>query len=119
MMAVDLRSTVAGKVLDHGQHAALEQAFAGGPAEPRDLRWIMRVGAIADHGISSRLRHVEYGQAIDGDAESREVVRDQARDETHGLARALSAESAQRRGRGIAAPMRRLQARHAPAFLVD
>ena len=108
MMAVDLRSTVAGRMLDHRQHAALEQAFAGGPAEPRNHRRIVRVGAVADHGIGTHLRHVEHGQAIDGDAKPREVVRNQARDQTHGHTRTLSAESAQRRGRGIATPMRRL-----------
>jgi len=119
VVGIHLCATMAGNVLDHRQHTALDQPLAGDFTQSRDLGRVCRIGAVADHGIGARLGHVEHGQAIDGYAERRKIIGDQASHQMHGFARALAAQRGQGRRRGIGAPMRRLQPCHAAALLID
>ena len=80
------------------------------------------IGAVADHVVRARLLHVDQRRAIDVDAERRQLGADQLVIEEHRLApvaRTLGRQRAELGRRGRGAPVRRLQALHPPALLVD
>ncbi len=63
--------------------------------------------------------NVEHREAIDGDAEGREIVGDEASRKKRRFRRHRAAEGGDRCRRGVAAPMGRRETGHPPALLVD
>ena len=121
-MAVGAGAAVAGHVLDHGQHAAIEKAADGGTAEFDDGSGIGGKRPVPDNVVRARHGNVEHRGAIDGNAEVMQFVRDETGREIRRVARAglivpvEIAEDARGRTR---APMGRAKARDAAAFLID
>src|SRR5208337_4158484 len=105
----------------HGRYAAVEQAPRGRAADARDASGIVAIGAVPDDAMRARLRGVQHRQAVDGDSDFTEIMGDQPRAKPGETFRPLDARSrALESGGGrIAAPMRRSQALHAPALLID
>ena len=69
LMAVGRRAAVAGQVLEHRQHAALQETVRNRSGNGRDLRGRVAIGAVADHRVGTRDRHIGERQAIHVDAE--------------------------------------------------
>ncbi len=79
-MAVGGGPAVAGNVLEHRQDAALSSSPAAiAPRDRRDLARFGAIGPVADDRVGAGNRHVRERQAIDVDAEMREIGRDQPR----------------------------------------
>ena len=90
-VAVGGGAAVAGDVLEHRQHAAGRAGLRRPRARsPRPCRRVA-VGAVADHRVGAGDRHVGERQAIDVDADRREIGGDQARAETGRLQSAAAA----------------------------
>ncbi len=122
MMAVGGGTTVARQMLQHRQHAALHQPFGDRRRDCGDLFGTRAVGAIADHRIGLAHRNVGKRQAIDRDADIREIGRDQPRAEARRMQSRLRIaviECAVMRARRISRPVRRSEPLHAPALLID
>ena len=122
-VAVQRGPPVPGDVLDDRDDISGEQPLADGAAERRDHRRIAGKGAVADHRMARRRRHVEHGQAVDVDAEFGELAGDAARVGPGCVDRAAEplfrrhvAEAAPGRAAG---PMRRREALHPAPLLVD
>ena len=62
-----------GNVLDHRQHAAVEEPLANRIAEQRRQIGGRPGGTIADDRVGVGLRHVQHRGAIDGDAQGRKL----------------------------------------------
>jgi hypothetical protein len=87
VMAVDAGAAVARYVLKHRQDGAVEEARTNGAGETRGPFGIVPKGPIANHRIGPGHRKIQHGQAIDGDAEPRQVVGDQPSAEAGGSRR--------------------------------
>ena len=121
-MAVGRGAAVTGQMLEHRQHAALAEPVGNRAGDRRNLVGALAIGAIPDHRIGAGDRHIGERQAIHVDPERREVAGDQARAQARRLQRrsgvAVLDPPIVRAGR-IARPMRRAEALHAAAFLID
>ena len=69
VVAVGGGAAMARQVLEHRQDAAGQQALGDGAGDGRDLARLGAVGAVADHRVAARDRHVGQRQAVDVDAE--------------------------------------------------
>ncbi len=118
-MAVDAGAAMAGYVLKDRQDGAVEQPRTHGAGEARDPFRIAPISPVADHRIRASHRNIEHRQAINGDAEPRQIVGDQPSAEAGRRRRRGVRQRGQTRGRWVAAPVRRTQPRDAAAFLVD
>ena len=76
-MAVDASAAMARNVLKDRQDSAFEQPRAHSSGQARDPFPIAPIGPVADHRIRCGHRDIQDRQAIDGDAEPRQVVGDQ------------------------------------------
>ena len=72
-MAVRGGAAVAWQVLEHWQHATLHQAFGDRRANRRDFLRRGSIGAIADDFVRLAHRHIGEREAVDRDAERREI----------------------------------------------
>ena len=111
-----------GMCLSTGKTPPSARPSAMAPSDGRDLVRRRAIGAVADHPVGAGDRHVGERQAIDIDAERGEVGRDQPGAEPRrGKARVRIAvvERAIGRARRIGRPMRRAQALHPAALLID
>jgi hypothetical protein len=121
-VAVGLGAAMARHMLDHRQHAAGQTALHDGASErDHDLR-IGGEGAVADNLMRALLRHIEYGQGVDRDAQVAELLRDQSGAREGAALRRLGigliqASVTTRRRHG--APKRRAQPLHAAPLLID
>jgi len=104
---------------DRAEHLAVEQPGAHGAGEARDQFRIVPVGPVAYYRIRQGRRDIHDRQAINGNAEPRQVVGDQPSTEAGRRRRRRVGQRGQTRSRWVAAPVRRAQARHAAAFLVN
>ena len=122
LVAVGGRAAVAGDVLEDRQHAPFGQALRERAGNGGDLGGLRAKGAVADHRIGARHRHIRDRHAIDIDAHERKIGRDQPRAKPRrrkarcAIAVVKFAIGGPRR---IIRPMRRAEALHAAALLVD
>ena len=87
-----------------------------------DLVGRVAIGAVADHRIGARDRHVGERQAIDVDADAVEIAGDQPRAQAGGRKPACAiafVERAVGRAGRIGRPVRRAEPLHPAALLVD
>jgi hypothetical protein len=121
-MAVGGGAAVAGKMLEHRQHTAVGQPGRDRARDGRDLGGGVAIGAVADHRIGVAHRHVGNRQAVDRDAERRQVRRDQPPAQLRGRQPEAAVTFVQARigcARRIGGPLRRTQPLHPSTFLVD
>src|SRR6185503_20456230 len=121
-MAVGRRASVPWNMLDYGKNTAIEIAFDRGAAKLNCYPRLARKGPVADYVMGTGNRHIENGGAIHGDAERSQIVGDKPRAEIRGIASPVGVafeHLAQAPCRRAHAPLRRTQARDAPAFLID
>ena len=93
LVAVRRRAAVAGQVLHHRQHAAIQQPARHRAGNGGDLVRTRAVGAVADHRSWPCDRHIGERKAVDVDAERLQIVQRSAGAPSRAAARA---------GRGIA-----------------
>ena len=121
-MAVGLGPAVARHMLDHRQHAAGQAPFHDRPSQRDDDVGIGAVGAVADDLVRPLLRHVEHRHGVDVDAKVVKLLRGQPGSGEGSLlprlAIGLIDASIAARRRHVA-PVRRLQALHPAALLID
>ena len=111
-----------GRCLRTGSTPPSRKPVGDRPRDRRDIVRAVAIGAIADHRVGAGDRHIGERQAVDIDAQIRQIGGDQPRTKAGGGepgARVLGVEPSVSRARRIGRPMRRLQPLHAPAFLVD
>jgi hypothetical protein len=121
-MAVGAGAAVAGDMLDHRQHAAVDQPVGHRPAEQGDRGGVGGEGPVADDVVGAGRRHVEHRRAVDGDAEVRQLQRDQGGVEPGRRDRRRlrpSEQLTEAPGRRRFAPVRRAQSGDAATLLVD
>ena len=121
-MGVGGGAAVTGNVLEHRQHAALLQPGRDGAGDGGDLVGRGAIGAVADHGVGALDRDIGQRQAVDGNAEVDQIGGDQARRQPRGFKakRRLDViERAEHRAGRIGRPVRRTEALHPAALLVD
>ncbi len=122
VVRIDHGAAVAGHVLHDRQHAAGLQPVRSRLPQGSDGLRIPAIGAIADHVMDAFHRHVQHGQAIDGNAEAGEIERVQARHQPGGaqtLLAVLLVERADGGGIRIGRHERRADALHAASLLID
>lgn len=111
LMTVHQGAAMAGDVLDHRADAALHQAVHEGFGQYRDGVRRLTESAVADDGIGTRLRYVQNRRAIDGHANVRQFMGDQAAAQMTGFEpplRVLGVEVRIRLGGGKFGPVGRL-----------
>ena len=101
-MRIEHGAAVAGNVLHHRQHAARQQPLAGGATERGDAPGLVAIGAVADDLVGAGDGNVDHRQAVDGDAESRQIVGDEPRAEPHRLRPECSPNAASAAAAGYA-----------------
>ncbi len=113
---------MAGHVLDDGNDAAIEEAFAGGASERSDNGRIVAVGAIADGLVGDWQPEIEHGRAVDVEAKRGKILGDQPRVEPRafeGCRKVAAGHFADDSRRRPLVPGWRFQPLHAAALLVD
>lgn len=110
---------MAGHMLDDRQDAAREQPIRRCTAERRHDTCGGPISAIADHGICASDGNIQDRHAINGYAESGDIIGNEPGAGPDGLARALPAECGEGGGGRIRGPVGRLQALDAATLLVD
>ena len=113
---------MAGNMFHHGEHAPFDHAFDDGAAEIDDGRDVVAECAITDHVMGTFDGKVQHRRAIDIDPQLAKIVGDEPRVQIRGFVRNLRSDTVQRAecgGGRSRFPVRRFEARHAPAFLID
>ena len=88
-------------------------------AEAGDTARLIPIGSVADHRIRAGDRKIEHRRTIDGNPETAEVIGDQPGAEPGGCRGLRVRQQPEAAGRGIATPLRRAEARHSSALLID
>ena len=121
-VAVGGGPAVPGNMLEHRQHAASHQPVRDRARDRRDLVGGIAISTVANHWVGARDRHIGDRQTIDIDADAARSAaisrapRSRGREPGCGVPIVDAAVGGARR---IGRPMRRAQALHAAALLID
>ena len=121
-VAVGPRPAMAGDMLHDRQDTAVQQAVNLGPAQRDDGVGVMGKSPVADDVMGAGDRDIQHRQAVHIDAQPGQVMGDQAGIEIGGLPGGLRiglVQGAETGGRRALAPLGRLEAGDAAAFLVN
>ena len=121
-MAVGLGAAVARQVLEHRQHPTRHEPLRNRAGNGRDFGRFGAIGPIANNGIAARHRDVGDRQAIDVNSGTHQVGGDQMPSHARGgqpRSRFAVVECPIAGTGRIGRPMRRSQALHPAAFLID